>query len=220
MAIENLIESIQAVFRGRDTKEKELHNQKESLTISIEAISKNIDSLSYKALIEEDEAAIKEHEALKVELDTKVKELKAIDEKIKALGKFEVSKDLRAKAAEAYKETQREMDKKSKELGKITTDFYKTKTELEKIVQHYVKVNREIELLPLQIQPMLDYINPEDIGKTEEDIKEYHNRANRDNYTYNLFENNRFKYQDKNVTREDIHRLYQGSISVNPYGQK
>lgn len=221
MTIENLIESIQAVFRGRDTKEKELHNQREGLAISIEAIRKNIDSLSYKALIEEEEVAIKEHEALKVELDTKVKELNVVDEKIKALGKFELSIDTRKNAVEIYKETQKAIDRKSKDLGKLTSDYYKAKVELAKKAREIDTLYKEINTLPLEVEKVLDLIVPEDIGKTEEDIREYKNRTNLGNNLSGLFEDSRYKHLDKNVSADEMRgQILNGNININPHSIK
>lgn len=223
MAMENLnniLESIQNVFKSRDSKEKELQHQKESLEMSIDTIRMEIDSLSYKALIEEDKEAIKEHEALKIELDNKLEELELTKAKIKALGKFEVSRDTRAKAAELYKVTQKEIDKKSKELGKFTTDYYKAKVELLKAAKGIIELHKEINLLPLEIKEVLDLIVPEDIGKTEEEIREYRENLRDPRYYLDLFEDNRLKYIDNKLPREDINQILNGNININPYSNK
>lgn len=219
MALNDLIESIQKAFKVRDNKEKELHDLKLNLIESIDVINKKIDSLSYKALIEEDEAAIKEYEALKVELDQKRKELKLTEEKIKALDKFEVGIDTRKKAVEAYKSIQKEIDKNSKEIGKLTTDYYKAKAELVKVAKGIIELYKETNLLPLEIKDVLDLIDPEDIGKTEEELRNYkENLRLREHMHYlDLFEDNRLKYLDNKVSWNDINQILNGDIRINPY---
>lgn len=220
MAIEGintLIDSIQGVFKGRDSKKVELQKQEESLLKSVEDIKSSIDRLSYKALIEGDKKALKEYESLKEDLGAKERELEFIQEKFKALDKFEADKDMTKKALEIYKGTQKEIDARSKELGKATTDYYKAKAEMVKAAKIIIDLHQEINLLPLEIKSILDIINPEDIGKTKEDIEEYKKNLRDPRHYLDLFEDTRLKHIDNKVSRAEISQVLNGDIKINPY---
>lgn len=218
MAIENLLESIKSVFQNKDTKEKELLEQKENIRLALENMKNRKDGLSYKALIEEDKQTMKEYESLNNEIEKKLEELNLIEEKIKALDKFKVSKDIKENAADIYKAIQKEIDNKSKELGEKADSYIKAKEEMKKTAIEITDLYKEINLLPLELGEIIDLIEPESIGKTDEELQEYKEilkRRDYDRYLY-LFEDNRLKYT-KDFNRRDINQILNADIRINPY---
>lgn len=218
MAIENLIDSIKEVFKGRDSKKEEFENERLTILKDIDNLIGQRESLSYKALIEEDKEAIKEHEGIKVKLEIKQNELKALEEKVKALDKFELGADTRKKATDIYNEIQKEIDKKSKELGKKADIYTKARDEMKEVSLEIIKLYKDINLLPLELKEVIDLIEPESIRKTNEDIEKYKEilrSRNLDSYLY-LFEDNRLKH-GKDISREDINQILNGTIIINPY---
>lgn len=218
MAIDNLIDSIKEVFRGRDSKKEEFENERLTILKDIDTLIEQRESLSYKALIEEDKEAIKEHEGIKVKLEIKQNELKALEEKVKALDKFELGADTRKKATDIYNEIQKEIDKKSKELGKKADIYTKARDEMKEVSLEIIKLYKDINLLPLELKEVIDLIEPESIRKTNEDIEKYKEilrSRNLDSYLY-LFEDNRLKH-GKDISREDINQILNGTIIINPY---
>lgn len=218
MAIDNLIDSIKEVFRGRDSKKEEFENERLTILKDIDNLIGQRESLSYKALIEEDKEAIKEHEGIKVKLEIKQNELKALEEKVKALDKFELGADTRKKATDIYNEIQKEIDKKSKELGKKADIYTKARDEMKEVSLEIIKLYKDINLLPLELKEVIDLIEPESIRKTNEDIEKYKEilrSRNLESYLY-LFEDNRLKH-GKDISREDINQILNGTIIINPY---
>lgn len=218
MAIDNLIDSIKEVFRGRDSKKEEFENERLTILKDIDTLIEQRESLSYKALIEEDKEAIKEHEGIKVKLEIKQNELKALEEKVKALDKFELGADTRKKATDIYNEIQKEIDKKSKELGKKADIYTKARDEMKEVSLEIIKLYKDINLLPLELKEVIDLIEPESIRKTNEDIEKYKEilrSRNLESYLY-LFEDNRLKH-GKDISREDINQILNGTIIINPY---
>ena len=218
MAIENLLESIKSVFQHKDTKEKELLEQKENLSLAIDDLVNKKNGISYKALIEEDKQTMKEYENLNNEIEKKLEELNLIEEKIKALDKFKVSKDIKENAADIYKAIQKEIDNKSKELGKKADSYIKAREEMKKTAIEITDLYKEINLLPLELGEIIDLIEPESIGKTDEELQEYKEilkRRDYDRYLY-LFEDNRLKHT-KDFNRRDINQILNADIRINPY---
>lgn len=218
MAIENLIDSIKEVFRGRDSKKEEFESERFKILKDIDTLVEKRESLSYKALIDEDKDAIKEHEGIKARLEIKQNELKALEEKVKALDKFELGVDTKKKAVDAYKEIQKEIDNNSIKLGKKLDAYTKARNELKAASLGVIELYKETNLLPLQLREVIDIIDPKDIGKTEEDIEEFKDilRTNRlERYLY-LFEDNRLKH-GKNIKREEINQILNATIVINPY---
>lgn len=218
MAIDNLIDSIKEVFRGRDSKKEEFENERLTILKDIDTLIEQRESLSYKALIEEDKEVIKEYEGIKVKLEIKQNELKALEEKVKALDKFELGADTRKKATDIYNEIQKEIDKRSKELGKKADIYTKARDEMKEVSLEIIKLYKDINLLPLELKEVIDLIEPESIRKTNEDIEKYKEilrSRNLDSYLY-LFEDNRLKH-GKDISREDINQILNGTIIINPY---
>lgn len=218
MAIDNLIDSIKEVFRGRDSKKEEFENERLTILKDIDTLIEQRESLSYKALIEEDKEVIKEYEGIKVKLEIKQNELKTLEEKVKALDKFELGADTRKKATDIYNEIQKEIDKKSKELGKKADIYTKARDEMKEVSLEIIKLYKDINLLPLELKEVIDLIEPESIRKTNEDIEKYKEilrSRNLDSYLY-LFEDNRLKH-GKDISREDINQILNGTIIINPY---
>lgn len=218
MAIDNLIDSIKEVFRGRDSKKEEFENERLTILKDIDTLIEQRESLSYKALIEEDKEVIKEYEGIKVKLEIKQNELKALEEKVKALDKFELGADTRKKATDIYNEIQKEIDKRSKELGKKADIYTKARDEIKEVSLEIIKLYKDINLLPLELKEVIDLIEPESIRKTNEDIEKYKEilrSRNLESYLY-LFEDNRLKH-GKDISREDINQILNGTIVINPY---
>ncbi len=222
MALDNLLDGLKEILNIKDKKYNELQNHKLKVMDEIKNITKDIEEISYKALIEEDKDSIKTHKDLKVLLKKKEDELLVIDEKIKALDKFEVDKSTKEKANGIYKEIQKEIDSNSIKLGKKLDAYTKAKNELKSTSLEIISLYNETNLLPLKLRQVLDMLDPEDIGRTEEDIEEFKEilrTSNLDRYLY-LFEDTRLNH-GKNTDRKDVNRILNarntGDLNINLY---
>lgn len=214
--VESLLEGIRKAFNKRDTKEEELKRKEEGLTIEISAITRNIEGLSYKALIEEDIESKKEYETLEKERDKKALELDKVKKQIRALGKFEVGIDTRKQALDIYKGIKGEMEVKTKELDRKTNEYYKAKVELEKKAREIKDLHTEIGKLPIGLNEVTDFIEPTDIGKTEEDIRYFKDNLGRESTRVQFFDIDMFENRNKGLSREDINQLLGGTIYIHP----
>lgn len=222
MAIEKLIDSIKEVFKGRDSKKEEFENERFRILKDIDTLVEKRESLSYKALIEEDKDAIKEYDGIKARLEIKQNQLKDLEEKVKALDKFELGVDTKKKATDVYKEIQKEIDNNSIKLGKKLDAYTKARNELKAASLGVIELYKETNLLPLQLREVIDIIDPKDIGKTEGDIEEFKEilrTNNLDRYLY-LFEDTRLNY-GKDIDRKDINQILNarntGYLNINLY---
>ena len=216
MAIDKLVEGIQAIFNKRDSKGLELAESKESILKDIDKLVEEREGLSYKALIEEDKEAIKKFESIKKELETKEAELEATNEKIRALDKLEIGADTKEKAADIYKGIQKEIDSKAKELGKKADSYIKAKNDIKKLAIDIQDLHKEIRLLPLGLEGILEVLEPESIGKSQEDIEEFKyilSRNDLDRYLY-LFDNTTFKHS------KTIRTIKTSSIAFASFGEE
>lgn len=214
--VENLLGSIRKAFSKRDTKEEELKADIEKAEAEVREITERIDEISYKALIEEEATAFKEYQALKKEEADKIAKFELAKERLRALGKFEVGIDARKQALDIYKGIKGEMEVKVKELDKKTNEYYKAKVELEKKAREIKDLHTEIGELPVGLNEVTDFIEPTDIGKTEEDISYFKDNLGRVSTRVQFFDIDMFENRNKGLSREDINQLLNGTMYIYP----
>lgn len=215
--VESLLSSIKDAFSKRDSKEEELKGKEIDLITELSEITRGMEEISYKALIEEDVESKKKHEALEVKRDKKALELEELRKKIRALDKFEVGIDTRQQALDIHKGIKAEMQAKTKEMDKKTNEYYKAKLDLEKKAAEIQDLHKEIGLLPLDLEEVIEFIEPEDIGKTKEEIEDFKENIRREDVRKRFFEIDMFENRNKGLSREDINQVLNGTMYIRPH---
>lgn len=204
-SIENILKEVKEIFTKKDNKEIEINKQIDKIEIEIFEIEGLIDEISYKALVEEDNKALKEYKELSDKLGEKIKEKDLLKARKQAIENITESRETKNKAMDLYKEIQKEIDSKSKERGKLTKEYIAIKNKLEPIAEEIRRLDREIETLPREIEPVINYLDAKAIGVEE---VEFENAITRPLSLERLFEINKSKYQDKSFNGNEIYPIY------------
>lgn len=212
----SLLENIRNAFKVRDNKEREFKTDVENLETEVREITKRMGEISYTALVENDAMAFKEYETLKRNEEKKIADLELAKERLKALDKFELGIDTEAEALKIYKGIEKEIDLKSKELGKKTTEYYNALVELRNRAEEIKKLENEIKQLPNGLAEVVDWLNPEDIGKGEESLRPFKESIRNPGGGMYLFDADIYKYRDKKLTDSDMRLYRNGSADIRP----
>ena len=205
-SIDSLLQEVKEIFTKKDNKETEIDVNIEHIEKEIADIEGMIQDISYKALVEEDNKALKEYKDLSDKLGEKIREKDLLKARKQAIENITESRETKNKAMDLYKEIQKEIDSKSKERGKLTKEYIAIKNKLEPIAEEIRRLDREIETLPREIEPVINYLDAKAVGMEE---VEFERAITRPLSLENLFEINKSKYQDKSFNGNEIYPVYQ-----------